>query len=454
MLRTSCAGLIAFAALALIPTHSVRAQTPPAAAAPTAAPAATPTAAAAPTAAVREIRFDGLKSLTQAQAAPLSGLQVGQQAGRDELQAAANDLVQYGLFAKVKYNFQTRTDGIVVTFHVEEAPRLPAYFDNLPWFADSELNDAIRQKLPFYQGTLPGAGTIVDQAADAIAAFLVAHGLQAAIEHQVLANPIDEGSVQEFHIEGAPLQIASLQFSDATLNSSRLVQQHLAEILGKPYSRMTIDVFLTEQVRPIFLRQGRLRAKLGPPEVRLTGNPNQKFPDKIPVFVPVDGGAIYSWRGVEWKGNSVLSSITLTGDLSMIVGEPVDGVNLEGGWDRVRERYAHLGYLDAKLDPAMVYNDQARTLSCEVRIDEGSPYQFGVLTITGLSVSAEKRLREAWPVAQGAVFDKIIFEQFLTDLQGQSNKIFHELPVHYDHIGHWLQTDAAKSTVDILLDFQ
>src|SRR6202030_4650915 len=137
--------------------------------------------APAATAQLREIRTDGLKSLPERQAAALTGLQIGAQVGKDDLQAAADKLVQCGLFAKVKYNFQSRMDGVAVTFHVEEAPRVPTYFDNLPWFADSELNDAIRAKLPFYDGTLPEAGSVVDRAGDALGQFLVTHGLQAAV---------------------------------------------------------------------------------------------------------------------------------------------------------------------------------------------------------------------------------------------------------------------------------
>src|SRR5258708_14499989 len=114
--------------------------------------------APAATAPLREIRAEGLKSVSEPQVGALSGLQIGAEVGKDALQAAADKLVQSGLFAKVKYNFQSRTDGLVLTFRVEEAPRIPAYFDNLPWFADSELNDAIRAKLPFYDGTLPEAG--------------------------------------------------------------------------------------------------------------------------------------------------------------------------------------------------------------------------------------------------------------------------------------------------------
>ncbi len=406
------------------------------------------------TATVREVRCDGVKSVSEAQLVTLTGLQPGTQASRDDLQAAADKLVQSGLFATVKYNFQTRTDGLLVTFHLEEGPRIPAYFDNLPWFTDGELNEVIRAKLPFYDGTLPSQGTVVDQAAVAIGDFLVTHNLQAAIEHQAVANPNGDGSVQQFHIEGASLRISSLEFSDSSLNSSRVVQQQLAELKGKPYSRMAIDLFLTEQVRPAYQKQGYLRAKLGPPEVRLTGNPNQKLPEQIPVYVPITPGPVYHWKGVEWTGNSVLSSITLTGDLRLNVAEVANGMELEAGWDRAREDYAHRGYLDAKLDPVASYDDQAHTLAYTVRVEEGKPYKYGALTLTGLSATAEKRLRDAWPIPQGELFDKTAFEQFLTKLQSHRGDIFGELPIHYDEVGHWLQTDSDKSTVDVLLDFK
>jgi outer membrane protein assembly factor BamA len=439
--RRAC--LVAFAALCLPAAPSLDAQTPPA------------ESPAAGTATLREVRADGVKSLTAAQVATLSGLLTGMVAGRDDLQAAADKLVASGMFANVKYNFQTRVDGLVVTFHVEEAKRIPAYFDNIPWFTDGELDAAIRAKLPIYDGTLPSAGSIVDQAADAISAFLATHGLQAAVEHQAIASPSTEGDIQEFHIEGGSLKISSLTFGDAELNKSPAIQQSLSDLKGKPYSRMAIDLFLTEQVRPAYLKRGYLLAKLGPPEIRLTGNPNQKLPEQIPVFVPVVPGEVYHWKGAEWTGNSVLSAETLNSDLGLRVGEIADGVILQGGVERVREEYAHIGYLDAEVDPEPRYDNVAKTLSFAVKISEGKPYKFGALTVTGLSPGAEKKLREAWPFpAGGELFDKAIFEEFVTKLESHHAEIFGNLPVHYDKVGHWLNRDEEKKMVDVALDFQ
>ena len=81
------------------------------------------------TAALREVRSDGQKKLTEAQIAALTGLQVGAQVGREDLQRAADKLVATGLFATVKYDFRTRTEGLTLNFHVTESPRVPAYAD-------------------------------------------------------------------------------------------------------------------------------------------------------------------------------------------------------------------------------------------------------------------------------------------------------------------------------------
>src|SRR5260370_1005769 len=174
---------------------------------------------------------------------------------------------------------------------------------------------------------------------------------QAAVEHQVVANPIGDGTVQQFRINAEALHIASLQFSDPALNTSLAVQQQLPDLLGKPYSRTAVDLFLTEQIRPTFLQKGFLRAKLGPPEVLLSGNPNQKIPEKIPVYLPIDPGPAYHWKSPEWIGNNLLSTITLTNTVGLKSGDVAHGMAIAAAWDRVREEYGTRCYLLAKVDP-------------------------------------------------------------------------------------------------------
>jgi outer membrane protein insertion porin family len=406
------------------------------------------------TANLKGIHAEGINTFTEAQVASLSGLQIGSQVGRKELQDAADLLLRSGLFAKVTYKFDTHNADVILTFHVEENHRLPVSYDNFPWFDDSELADAIRKDLPFYDGTLPEGGTVVELAGNSLASFLSAHGLKAEVQHFVLSNPLIDSPEQEFQVVGVTQTISSVEFSDPNLANNLAVQQHLSDVRGKPYSRLTVDVFLAEAIRPIYLEKGYLRAKVGPASVRLTGNPNQKFPEAIPVYVPCTPGSVYRWQEAKWHGNGVLPSEKLNKALRLNPSDVADGMAIEGAWDRVREAYGEQGYLEAKVDPVASYDDQAHTVSYTVNISEGKQFRFHEMIITGMSATGERMIREAWPIKPGDVMDKSVFDQFLLKLESHRDVIFKDLPVHYDSVGHWLQTNSENTTVDALLDFK
>ena len=408
----------------------------------------------AATAILHEIRTEGLKTLTPEQAIAMAQLEKNSQVGKAELQAAADRLLQTGMFQKVNYSFKTVGEALTVTFQLEESRRVPIYFDNFPWFDDRELGDAIRTKVPFFDGTLPEGGAVVDQATDAVKELLAAHKLDVTVEHQLLEAPLADGNVQEFHAEGAAFHISTVEFGDPALAANHTVRQQLLDVEGKPFSRMTIDLFLSEQLRPLYLQKGYLRAKLGPPEVRLTGNPNQKLPDQIPVFIPIVPGDVYHWKEVIASGNARLSEITIANDFGLKAGDIADGMKIEAGVEHIREDYGHFGYLDAKIDAVPTYNDQAHTVSYALSIVEGPQYRFNNMVLTGLSPAAERRLHQMWSIEPGTVFDKTTYEQLLTKLQSRPSDVFGDLPLHYDKVGHWLRTDAEKRTVSVLLDFQ
>jgi len=157
---------------------------------------------------------------------------------------------------------------------------------------------------------------------------------------------------------------------------------------------------------------------------------------------------------VGWTGNTVLSEFTLGGLLGAKSGDIANGMQMEEGLDRIREEYGHHGYLEAKLDPVATYDDQAHTVSYAVSVQEGIQYNFGKIVLTGLSLAAERKLYAAWPIASSNLFDKIKFEELLVKLQSHREQVFGELPVHYETVGHFLQTDPGKRTVDVLLDFK
>jgi outer membrane protein assembly factor BamA len=288
----------------------------------------------------------------------------------------------------------------------------------------------------------------------ALAALLEARGLKVTVEHQLLANPSGEGSLQVFRVEGAALKMGRIEFGDALAAQSAYLQQKMDAVLGKPYSRLAVELFLFEHVRPFYQEQGYLRASIGKPDVRLTGNPNQAFAGSLEVFIPIQPGSVYHWGGAQWTGNQALTAAQLDALLGTRPTDVVNGQKIQGGWEKVLDEYAHRGYLDAKADPQPAYDDAERTVSYQVGITEGIQYRYGEMVITGVSVADEKKIRAAWNVPTGAVFDRTSFEQLLLRLDNRSKEIFGDLPVHYEQVGHWLRTNPDTRTVDVLLDFK
>jgi hypothetical protein len=107
-----------------------------------------------------------------------------------------------------------------------------------------------------------------------------------------------------------------------------------------------------------------------------------------------------------------------------------------------------------KMDADAQLDDAAHQVSYRVKLTEGSQYRMGEMIITGLSLDAEKRLRQAWQIAPGQVFDETYYDSHMTLLARPSRDVFGDLPVHYNEFGHLLRPDANRHVVDVLLDFK
>ena len=382
--------------------------------------------------------------------AKATGLQTGKSITRDELQLVADRLARLGLFANVQYKFSSGPGGLAVDFEVADAPTIPVTFDNFPKFSDEELGAAIKNAVVLFDGTAPENGTILATMSNAIEELIVTRGMHATVAHSVVTSP-SGGHVQQFRIDGDVLRVADVDFPDSLAKRNPAIQQSLSQLIGKPFSRSAIELFEFEQIRPIYLTHAFLRVKFQPPTARFEGDPTKPLPDKVFVLAPIDPGPAYTWGGVEWSGNSVIPTAALDKFVELKPGEVADGVRMEASWNRVLDTYGAQGYIDAKLTPTPHYDDKAARVSYTVAISEGPQYRMGQLVLTGLSLEGERRIRAAWQIPKGAVFNRGVYDDFVAH---GTKEAFNGLPFHYDKIGRFLQTDPQAGTVDVLLDFQ
>jgi outer membrane protein assembly factor BamA len=393
------------------------------------------------------IQIVGSKRFTSAQIAPATGLKVGSQITRADLQQAANVLAQLGPFRNVQYRYATEAAGVVLQFQVADAPAVPVFFDNFPWFTDEQLDAAIKQSTPLYDGMAPEHGTLLDSMANSLGLFLVAHGYPGTVSHALTSRVFSDQKVQEFKIDNAGINFSNITFTDPLAQNDRGIRTRLTDLIGKPYSRTAIELFELEQVRPVYLAHAYDRVQFQPPK------PQVDAPDRsrVSVTVPIDPGPAYTWAGVTWTGATAISTSDLNSMVKLVSGESANGMTIEATWQAVEDAFTNLGYLDVTLTPTPHYDDVTKHVSYTVAIDQGPQYRMGRLILSGLSVEGERRIRGAWQIQPGQIFDKGTYDEFLAH---GIDKAFAGFPAHYDKIGRYLQKNSKSDTVDVMMDFE
>jgi outer membrane protein assembly factor BamA len=397
---------------------------------------------------LESVNVTGSAKYRSDQIASETGLSVGTTITKFDLQRGADRLAQLGLFASVQYRFATEDTGVRAEYQVTDAPTLPVLFDNFPWFTDDELIAALKKGIPLFDGTAPQRGSILNEMSSTLELLLGTRGVNSTVSIALTTAPTTDAQVMQFHVEHAGMNIASVEFTDPLAQGDRGVQQRLADVVGQQFSRTLVELFEFEQVRPVYLSHAFLRVRFGVPVARITGSGASA---RVAVSAPVDPGVAFAWNGVVWSGNASIASAILNGIIALKPGDPADGMKLESMWDGVRDEYTRRGYLDVNLVAAPHFDDSAKRVTYAVSITEGPMYHMGKLILTGLSIEGERRIRAAWGIAPGAVFNKEIYEQFANTGVKQA---FIGLPFHYERVGRFLQEDPNSGSVDVLLDFQ
>ncbi|MGA7222508.1 MAG: POTRA domain-containing protein [Candidatus Acidiferrales bacterium] len=403
------------------------------------------------TAHLDSVLITGSQRFTSAQIASAIGLHVGQEVNRDALQNAADKLAELGLFQNIQYRFSTIATGVKVTYEVADAPLLPVTFDNFPWVTDEELAAGLKASGILFDGSAPAKGTILDAMSAALIRTLDQRGVHVHVIHEVITQPVENQTVQQFRVDDADLTVQSIEFNDALAKNDRAIQASLSDLVGKPYSRSRIELFEFEQVRPIYLEHSYLQVQFGPTVAQFASKSPDSLSGPLVISAPIIVGPAYRWGGVEWKGNSSIASPNLDQLVDLQPGSPADGNTIEVIWQRVRAAYGQAGFLDASLDHEPQFDEKTGHVIYRVTINEGPQYRMGNLVLTGLSLEGERRIRAGFPIASDAIFDKDMYEKFLASGIKQA---FAGLPVHYEKIGRFLQEDQANAKVDVMLDFQ
>jgi outer membrane protein assembly factor BamA len=400
------------------------------------------------------IEVVGLKRIPPAQVIAASELKIGDAVDSGLLDAAATRLMQTGLFKKLTYRVRGTAGQVAVIFEVEESNRnLPVVFENFVWFTDDELHDAIRNDIPFFNGTAPESGDATQKITQALQRLLNQKKIPGRVEMMPYTDLAKGKQEFLFTVKGAKIPVCALRFPGAEAVPEAELIKASAALLNSDYSRKDIAGFANYTLFPLYRRLGRLRAQFQEPTPALAeGVPNCL--GGVIVSVPVDEGAVYSWAAAEWSGNQSLSATELSAALGMKTGEIADGFKIEAGLQEVRKVYSRKGYVAVRTKEAFEF-DSTQRVTYRIAVQEGRQYRMGNLIINGLAPDLTQELKQSWTLAPGAVFDGSYADDFRLNAlprfigtQMQRNLAFRATAQTET------KPDAQKLTVDIIITFK
>ncbi|MCA1593482.1 MAG: hypothetical protein LC754_12700 [Acidobacteria bacterium] len=402
-----------------------------------------------------KIEFEGLAHVSQSEAVEASGLQVGQAIDQNVVDAAAERLLKSGLFKNLSYKMRKANGEATVSFKVEELRRsVPVIFDNFVWFTDEELKEAVRRKVPDFDGLAPEGGGITETIRNVLQDLLRVRSIKGQVEYMPYADAQGRNPEHVFTVKGANLRVCEIRYPGAAgIQEDALVQKSSA-IFNNEYSRTFVESFVESNLIPLYHERGRLRVSFLPPKLKL--QTEGECQGGVAVIVQVDEGQIYLWEKAEWAGSQALAPQELDAALGMKQNDLANALKIEKGAQAVRKAYGRKGFLAAALRPEPVFDDANRRVTYRFRVEEGPQFRMGELFITGLSEKDSNNLHGRWGLLSKEIFDAGYLEQFFKkNLPEFLNELRREGQVIDPRkIESNVKPNRDKLTVDVTLNFK
>ena len=310
--------------------------------------------------------------------------------------------------------------------------------------------------------------TKVERAVDVIKQMEAEHGHQfATIKTDVKTMP--PASVQiTFNVkEGPVVKVGKIKFVGNTHLSSLYLRRSMKNLkpIGIPYSIIFEDIFSqtydaskleedTERVRQAYRDKGYANAAVEQPKTQIrdegglnwfTFRPNKG--KRIDILLPIEEGGRYRLSDITFTGNKAVKNVKgLRATFPIKDGDWFNATDIQKGLDNLKKAYGGLGYINFGAIPQVHYDDQKKTVSINVDIDEGAQFYVSRIEFQGNTITRDKVIRRELMLEEGSIYNSQLWEYSLLRLN--QLEYFDPLKVDQDSEAH---QDPDNHTVELLL---
>jgi len=359
-----------------------------------------------------------------------SGLQIGQPAADGDFKEAAQRLGDSGLFSDVVYSFTSSGDAVKLDLQLADTDKsklVPAQFDNFVWFTDNELRASLQRRVPLFKDLLPLSGNLMDRVSEALQSILSEKGLPGRVDYVREGQDESGGPLVgvAYRVEEVSIRIHDFEFPGASPEQSTLLKTAAHRAIGAKYERSAVTAVAKFDLLPVYLQRGYLKAAFGPSDARVVTQPSPAADDQGPAelhselevdaIVPVVTGKVYVTSGVDWKGNSAITTSALAPLVQLPTGLPADAVRLPVDLEKMEKLYRSRGYMAVQIKANPEFDEKRSTVHYDLNVAEGDLYRMGELEITGLDTQAKAHMTEAWTLREGQPYNADYSVKFLSE---------------------------------------
>jgi outer membrane protein assembly factor BamA len=396
------------------------------------------------------VKVTGSKRYPEEAIAAATGLQMGAAVNDDDFKKAARRLGDTGVFTDIAYTFSYSSAGTKLELHVTDAAKfVPARFEDFVWFSDAELRTRIKQYAPLFDGQLPLFGRLADEVSDVLQAMLVENSIPGHVEYRRAGK--EDGPVESinYRVTDVLIRVRNIEFTGAGAGEVPALEAAAGRLPDHEYSRTGLNQLVQRQLLPVYYGRGYLKAEFGEPQPKVVKQPaaeNEDGPRNqtvVDVTFAVSPGRQYKVKTLAWSGNREFPTETLQKMVRAEPGEPANMVRLGDNLKDIQKLYGSRGYVTAAIKPETEFDDAANTVVIRLDVKEGYVFHMGELEFRGLDNSLTAKLRGAWKIRPGEVFDSTYLGEYLPAAQ----KL---LPAALDwEVAPHVTANARDKTVDV-----
>ena len=396
----------------------------------------------------------GSKRFTPQQVAAASGLPMGTVAQEEDFKKAARQLGESGAFGNIAYTYTYSSAGTKLTFQVTDADKfVPAHFIDFVWFKDQELLQRLRERIPLFGGELPISGRLPDQVSDVLQALLVENGIPGNVQYLRTSDKNGQLESIDYSVYGISIRIHQFEFDGAGAGELPLLQAAAEKLDNREYSHPLLSSFVDRTLLPVYHEHGYLKASCATPQPKVVkpsaseSSDNKQALTFVDIIFPVTPGIQYKLTRWDWSGNKEIPTETLQPFINAKAGQMANTVKFEENLRSIQELYGSRGYILASVRVNAEFDDTEGSVIFHIKVDEGSLFHMGELEFRGIDNTLTARLREAWKLRPGDVYDSTYLKQFLP----QARKL---LPANLDwEVTPHVTALAREKTVDVDLEY-